>query len=155
MNIEDFECLKDLSVNGIVSLTQSNNYAVAIYESNIPYKPGVYLVYNLNEKGENQDLLYYGKAGVTNNLGNPILNFHQLPKRLLASTPIPVNHPEFGVKKDITRALLWPWLVKNKFTNGIKIFWFITDWPKQNPNDFEKLIKKELYLKYPKWKKSL
>jgi hypothetical protein len=83
------------------------------------------------------------------------LNFHQLPQRLVATTSIPSNHPEFGKKKDITRAKLWPWFVRTKFIYGIKIYWFVTEWAKQNPIDFEKRIKLELNQKFPKWQKSI
>ena len=155
MRIENFEFLKEQSVKGYVLLKNENKYAESIYESNIPYRPGVYLVYSLNEKGEDKELLYYGKAGVTNNSGAPHLNFHQLPKRLVATTPIPSSHPEFGKKKEITRAALWPWFVKTKVVYGIKIYWFVTEWPKQNANDLEKKIKLQLKQTYPKWQKSI
>lgn len=155
MKIEDFEFLQALSTKGNIVLTREKNYAEAIYESNIPFRPGVYLVYALNKNGENQDLLYFRKAGVTDYSGRTILNFHQLPKRLLATTKTPENHPDFGRKKDITRAKLWPWYVINKYKNGIKIYWFVTEWPNQNPNEFEKKIKSQLRINYPKWEKSI
>lgn len=155
MKLNDFKFLEQLPTKGVVILKSGKNYAEAIYESNIPFRPGVYLVYSLNKKGEDQDLLYYGKAGVTDNKSNPMLNYHQLPKRLVATTSIPSNHPEFEKKKDITRAKLWNWYVENKFVYGIKIYWFITEWPKQNPNDIEKKIKKEIKQKYLKWQKSI
>jgi hypothetical protein len=157
MKIEDFEFLQDLSMKGSMVLTPDKKYAEAIYEANIPFRPGVYLVYSLNEKGEDQDLLYYGKAGVTNNEGAPHLNFHQLPKRLVATTKIPEGCPGYdaNIKKDITRAKLWPWFVENKYIFGIKIYWYVTDWPIQNPNDFEKKIKLVLKQNYPKWQKSI
>ena len=136
MKIEDFEFLKELSKKGVIVLTPDKNYAEAIYESNIPFRPGVYLVYSLNKEGLDKDLLYYGKAGVTNNLGTPHLNFHQLPKRIVATTQMPVGCLGYDAsnKKDITRAKLWPWFVKNKYKFGINIYWFITEWPIQNPN---------------------
>lgn len=155
MKIKDFKSLESLSTKGTIILTSGKNFAEAIYESNIPYRPGIYLVYSLGTNGEDQDLLYYGKAGVTDNNGNPKLNYHQLPKRLVATTSIPSNHPEFEKKKDITRAKLWTWYVENKFVNGIKIYWFITEWPKQNPNDIERKIKVEIKQIYPKWQKSI
>ena len=94
---------------------------------------------------------------MTINSDAPHLNFHQLPERLLATTRIPKGHPDYdeNVKKDITRARLWPWYVSNIYKHGIKIYWFITEWPKQNPNVFEKRIKLEMKQKYPKWKKSI
>ena len=157
MKLNDFNSLKELPTKGVVKLTNGKNYAEAIYESNIPFRPGVYLVYSLNEKGEDQDLLYYGKAGVTNNAGKPHLNFHQLPERLLAATRIPEGYHGYNAinKKDISRARLWPWYVKHFYKHGIKIYWFITEWPTQNPNDYEKKIKSQLKKNYPKWQKSI
>ena len=155
MKIKDFKFLEQLSIRGELILTSEKNYAEEIYKSNIPYRPGVYLVYALNNKGEDIDLLYFGKAGVTDYSGNSILNFHQLPKRLLATTQIPTTHPDYKTKKDISRAKLWPWYVDNFFQNGIKIYWFITEWPIQNPNTFERKIKTHLKKNYPQWKKSI
>jgi hypothetical protein len=155
MEIKNFEFLQELTSKGVIVLYRNTNYAEAIYSSNIPYRPGVYLVYSLNEKGEDKELLYYGKAGVTNNSGTPYLNFHQLPKRLVATAPIPSCHPEFEKNKKITRATLWPWYVENIYIYGIKIYWFVTEWPKHNPNDFEKKIKLQIKQKCPKWKKSI
>ncbi|WP_127142126.1 hypothetical protein [Flagellimonas marinaquae] len=157
MRVEDFEFLEELSTNGHVLLTNENEYAQSIYDSNIPFRPGVYLVYSLNDRKEDQELLYYGKAGVTENKGNPMLNFHQLPKRLVATTNIPQGHPDYKPKKrkDITRARLWPWYVRNIYKYGIKIYWFITEWPEQNPNDYEEKIKTQLKKNYPEWKKAI
>lgn len=154
MKITDFKSLKELKTNGILILTNGKSYAEAIYESNIPFKPGVYLVYSLNKKGEDQDLLYYGKAGVTNNKNQPKLNYHPLPIRLIAATKRPEEYKE-SKSFDITRAKLWPWYVKSKYKYGIKIYWFITEWPNQNPNDFEASIGLEVKHKNPKWKKCI
>jgi hypothetical protein len=155
-NVE-FKFLEQLKKRGEILLYPNSDYALEIYKANIPYRPGVYLVYALNEKDEDDKLLYYGKAGVTENKGNPMLNFHQLPKRLVATTNLPQEHPDYNPnkRKDITRAKLWPWYVKNKYKHGIKIYWYITEWPNQNPNEYEKRIKSVLKLKYPKWKKSI
>lgn len=157
MKIEDFAFLQELSIKGVIVLTPDKNYAEAIYESNIPFRPGVYLVFSLDVNGENEFLLYYGKAGVTINSNAPFLNFHQLPERLLAATRIPESYPGYNasIKKDITRARLWPWYVSNIYKHGIKIYWYITEWPTQNPNDFEKKIKSQLKKNYPEWKKSI
>lgn len=153
----DFKFLEQLKKRGEILFYPNSDYAQEIYKANIPYRPGVYLVYSLNEKGEDKELLYYGKAGVTENKGNPILNFHQLPKRLVATTNIPQGHPDYNPnkRKSITRAKLWPWFVKTKFVYGIKIYWYITEWPNQNPNEFEKRIKSQLKEKHPNWKKSI
>ena len=154
IDITHFEFLSQLIVNGTVLLYKDDNFAEKIYLSNIPFRPGVYLVYSLNKEGEDQDLLYYGKAGVTKYESQPKLNFHPLPTRLIAATKRPEEYKESN-SADITRAKLWPWYVKNIYKHGIKIYWFITEWPSQNPNDFEKKIKLELKQKYPKWQKSI
>jgi hypothetical protein len=157
MKKKDFYILNEINIKGSIILLPDSDFALEIYKANIPYRPGVYLVYALDEKGEDNELLYYGKAGVTENNGNPMLNFHQLPKRLVATTSIPTGHPDYNPnkRKDITRAKLWPWFVKTKFVYGIKIYWFVTEWPQQNPNDIEKRIKSVLKLKYPKWQKAI
>jgi hypothetical protein len=157
MRIEDFKFLNEIKTKGIIALYPKSHFALEIYMAKIPYRPGVYLVYALDEKGEDKELLYYGKAGVTENNGKPMLNFHQLPKRLVATTKIPQGHPDYNPnkKKDITRAKLWPWYASNIFKNGIKIYWYITEWPNQNPNEYEKRIKSQLKEKHPNWKKSI
>ena len=68
-----------------------------------------------------------------------------------------MNHPDFDSvkKKDITRAKLWPWYVKYNYNYGIKIYWYITEWPAQNPNDFESKIKSQIKQYDPKWKESI
>lgn len=147
--------LSELKVSGEIILKKDLNFEQEIYNANIPFRPGVYLVYSLSDKGKDEKLLYYGKAGVTNYSGNPKLNFHQLPKRLIATTKIPKNHPYFGDKKEITRAILWPWYVENIYTNGFKIYWYITEWPAQNPNIYENKIKEYIKKSDPKWKKSI
>lgn len=155
-NVE-FKFLEQLKKRGEILLYPNSDYALEIYKANIPYRPGVYLVYALNEKGEDDKLLYYGKAGVTENKGKPMLNFHQLPKRLVATTNLPQEHPDYNPnkRKHITRAKLWPWYVSNIFKSGIKIYWYITEWPNQNPNEYEKRIKFQLKEKHPNWKKSI
>jgi len=154
IDITHFEFLNQLKVKGAVLLYKDDNFAEKIYLSNIPFRPGVYLVYSLNEEGKDQDLLYYGKAGVTDYKSKPMLNFHPLPNRLIAASKRPEEYNE-SKSADITRAKLWPWYVRNNYKNGIKIYWFITEWPNQNPNEFEKEIKLKLKQKYPKWKKSI
>ena len=50
------------------------DYAQAIYNANIPYRPGVYLVYSLSMEGEDNELLYFGKAGVTGNVNDSVIS---------------------------------------------------------------------------------
>lgn len=157
MRYVEFKFLEQLKKKGEVVLYPNSDFALEIYKANMPYRPGVYLVFSLDEKGEDDKLLYYGKAGVTENGGNPILNFHQLPKRLLATSKVPYGHPDYdpNKKKSITRAKLWPWFVENRYVYGIKIYWYITEWPDQNPNDFENRIKSQLRQNCPTWQKSI
>ena len=157
--------LKELKSFGSFELLKNSNYAQVIVEACIPFQPGVYLVFSLDKTGNDRDLLYYGKAGVTANKGNPILNFHQLPSRLLAATSISGSykflHKNNKVdkhmnSKDITRARLWPWYVNNKYKDGIRVYWFITDWSiGQNPNYYENQIKKYTIIIDPNWEKSI
>ena len=157
MNFSDFEFLTQLKINGNFILKPKDSYAEVIVNANIPYKPGVYIIFSIDELENDDVLLYYGKAGVTINRNNSMLNFHQLPKRLIATTQTPDDYKKKypNTKKDITRAKLFPWYVENNFTYGIKIYWFITDWPNQNPNVFEKRIKETIKIKEPEWKKSI
>ena len=156
MKVNDFKCLKNLTINGFLLLKKGENFAEKVYLSNIPFRPGVYLIYSLDKKGEDKDLLYFGKAGVSNK-NNPYLNFHQLPERLLAATRMPKIYTDYYscVPKDITRAKLLPWYVKHIYKNGIKIYWFITKWPIQNPINIEKMIETELKNNNKTWKKSI
>jgi hypothetical protein len=154
MKINDFEILKELPGGDPILLFQGDNYAESIHKSNIPFRPGVYLVYSLTESGDDDELLYFGKAGVTDNSCKPKLNFHQLPIRLLAATLRPADC-KLSHSKFVTRAKLWPWYVDIKFKFGIKIYWFITEWPKLNPNDIERAIKFETLQNNPKWKKKI
>ncbi len=57
------------------------------------------------------------------------------------------------VKKDTTRAKLWPWYVRNQYRNGLRIFWFLAEWPHQDSNQFEKLAKR--FLKNRNWDASI
>jgi hypothetical protein len=154
MKVTDFKTLKNLIKGNPILLTQSVDYAMAIYYANIPYKPGVYLVYSLTEAGEDDTLLYIGKAGVTNKTNNPAINFHQLPLRLLAATKRPIEYTK-SKSEFVTRAKLWPWYVDVKYKHGIKIYWFLTDWPSVNPNEIEAQLKSEMLDKNPNWKKSI
>lgn len=106
MKLNDFKSLEELPTKGVVILTNGKYYAEDIYESNIPFRPGVYLVYSLNKEGEDQDLLYYGKAGVTNNSGILNLNFHQLPERLLAASAYNIKKWIRQMKEEFILSLL-------------------------------------------------
>jgi hypothetical protein len=158
-----FNCLTALKKSGYFDIQKDTNYAEAIIRAEIPYQPGVYLVFSLDISGNENLLLYFGKAGVTSNKNRPSLNFHQLPARLLAATSIGCDHKylkgrkmqNLGKKKiDITRAKIWPWYVKTKYKFGVRVYWFITDWfSGQDPNAVEKDLKFILKSELPAWKK--
>ena len=61
MKIADFETLKKLTKNGLIKYRIKDDlYHKAIIDSDIPFKPGVYLFYAV--KGEREiKLLYIGK----------------------------------------------------------------------------------------------
>jgi hypothetical protein len=144
MKISEFKCLKGRECERPVLFHEKMDYAQAIYNANIPYRPGVYLVYSTTGQNyEDKELLYYGKAGVTKNGNKPSLNFHQLPIRLLAATKRPKEYM-LSDKNDVSRANLWPWYIERGCFEGIRIYWFITEWPTENPNVLESQIKREL-----------
>ena len=154
MKIGDFQILRGLYSGLPILLKPNCDYASLLIESEIPYKPGVYLVYSIDQNNDDDELLYYGKAGVTDNGGVPRLNFHQLPARLVAAAIRPIDYP-FSNKKFVSRSKLWPWYVENIYHNGIRIYWFVVDWPTANPIEIEKEIKKELSHKNSFWKKKI
>ena len=46
MLINEFKFLTELSIKGKVLLMKNKGYAEAIYESNIPFRPGVYFYFH-------------------------------------------------------------------------------------------------------------
>ena len=149
------KCLKSFDKFGVITyLTDGDKtYIECIVESAIPFQPGVYLVYGI-KAGNVYDLLYFGKAGVTQNKGKPLVNRHQIPSRLLATTQVPKGHKNYveGKRIDISRADLWPWLAKKQKLHGLKIYWYIT-WPQHSPITVERKIRKELKGVIPEWSK--
>ena len=106
MEIRKFKFLSELKTKGHFDLKKNSDFALSIYVANIPFRPGIYLVYSLDINNNEKELLYFGKAGVTGNNGNPYLNFHQLPERLLAATMLPKFHPCRSKKKEQSRSKL-------------------------------------------------
>lgn len=79
--IEQFSFLKDLESKEIIfEPERDDSLAAVVVKSNVPYIPGVYLVYTNSTDKEGQ-LLYVGVAGSDK---NGKLNSHHPPKRLLA-----------------------------------------------------------------------
>ena len=133
MKIADFETLKKLTKNGLIKYRIKDDlYHKAIIDSDIPFKPGVYLFYAV--KGEREiKLLYIGKAGQTGSL----LNAHPLPVRLLASEPFPSWHKNYNPNKKmfLTRSKLIPEKVRHFKYEGLNIY------PEFNSNAIEKALK--------------
>ena len=78
--------------------------AATIVNANLPYKPGVYIVYNYSDNKLGA-LLYVGKSGADKK-GN--INTHQIPKRLLAVCYPPERYLRGIEKKHINRDEIWP-----------------------------------------------
>jgi hypothetical protein len=154
--IDQFPFLEVLDYKAFVfQLKTSVSLAASIVYADLPYKPGVYLVYDYtNNKLGN--LLYVGKAGVDK---DGKINTHQLPKRLLATINPQDNyrnHPNMPKSQDVTRNVAWPIMMEVDKIESIKIFCFyskISNYKvdqKNNPLNIEKQIRKIVAAK-PKW----
>lgn len=145
----------------IFNYKEDPSLAAVIVKSNLPYKPGVYLIYSLYNN-EICDLLYVGKAGADQ---NGTINTHQVPKRLLATiTPHDKykTHKDMPNRIDVTRNIAFPIMMEVDKITSIKVFCFfsnITDdmkvETKSNPVFLEREINKilkRLEIK-PKWAK--
>lgn len=121
--INQFPFLKDIEYKEFVYQPVIHvSLAAAIVSANLPYKPGVYLVYDYtnNKLGK---LLYVGKAGADKD-GN--INTHQIPKRLLAVCYPPERYLRGIEKKHITRNEIWPIMMKQDNITAIKVFCFFS-----------------------------
>lgn len=140
MKIEEFITLKKLNNRGIIKYNlKADLYHKTIIDSNIPFKPGVYLIYAVKNNVE-KELLYIGKAGHTKDK----LNAHPLPARLLAPEQVPVWHKNYSrnTKRFLSRAKFMPEKVRYFKLDGINIYWFQT-YPDLNSNAIEVLLKNE------------
>ena len=152
MKVVDFRTLKKINKNGFIKYRVNESlYHKAIIDSDIPFKPGVYLMYAVKE-GLEIELIYIGKAGETGSK----LNSHPLPVRLLAPELLPIWHKEYrkGKKKYMTRVKLIPEKVKYYKYDGLNIYWFQT-YPELNCNEIERELilecKKQNNNKLPLW----
>ncbi len=162
-SIESFyPYLKELEQSYFVfNREEDPSLAAAIVKSNLPYRPGIYLIYALNNN-EIYDLLYVGKAGADQ---NGTINTHQVPKRLLAT----INpHDKYRTHKnmpnriDVTRNIAFPIMMEVDRITSIKVFCFFSNITedmkveaKSNPVYLEREINKtlkRLEIK-PKWAK--
>ena len=57
MKIGKFQILKGLSSGAPILLTKNKDFSTEIYKANIPFKPGVYVVYSVNAKREDEELI--------------------------------------------------------------------------------------------------
>lgn len=140
MKTSEFVALKKLKNEILIEFRiNKSTYLESIINSNIPFKPGVYLIYGIKNNKEDK-LLYIGKAGHTGN----ILNAHPLPVRLLAAEPIPQWHNGYvpESKKFITRTKLMQDKVVHFGYEGLNIYCYET-FPILNCNDIERQLIKE------------
>lgn len=115
--------LKELEVIEFIYNRENHpSLASAIVNANLPYKPGVYVVYDYSEN-KLGELLYVGKAG-SNKEGN--INTHQIPKRLLAVCYPPVKYLKKMKSKHPSRNDAWPIMMEVDKISSIKVFCFFS-----------------------------
>lgn len=120
-----FRILKDLECKEFIFNPEMHpSLAAAIVSASLPYKPGVYLVFDYREDKLGK-LLYVGKAG-TDKVGN--INTHQLPKRLLAVCYPPEKYSNsiLPPPKHYSRNEAWPNMMKQDGIAAIKVFCFFS-----------------------------
>ena len=122
--IAQFSFLKGLEYKVVLFNKSYSSLAAAIVGANLPYKPGVYLVYNYSED-KLGELLYVGKSGA-DKVGN--INTHQLPKRLLAVCYPPLRYSDklSHPPKHHSRNDAWPMMMEQDGINSIMIFCFFS-----------------------------
>ena len=121
--MEQFPFLKDIEYKEFVFRPSIHvSLAATIVNANLPYKPGVYIVYNYSDN-KLGDLLYVGKSGADKK-GN--INTHQIPKRLIAVCYPPERYLKGIEKKHITRNEIWPMMMKQDNITAIKVFCFFS-----------------------------
>lgn len=121
--IEQFPFLQDLEYKEFVFQPSIHvSLAATIVNANLPYKPGVYIVYSYSDS-KFGDLLYVGKSGADKK-GN--INTHQIPRRLLAVCYPPERYLIGIEKKHITRNEIWPIMMKQDNITAIKVLCFFS-----------------------------
>ena len=151
-----FPLLKELEYKELVYQGKTHpSLAAAVVNANLPYKPGVYLVYDYSENKLGK-LLYVGKAGA-NKEGE--INAHQIPKRLLAVCYPPKKYLKKIKSKHPSRNDGWPIMMEVDNISSIKIFCFFSKIGKDfkvlmehNPLELENQIRNNLTDK-PEWAK--
>jgi len=151
-----FPLLKELEYKELVYQGKTHpSLAAGVVNANLPYKPGVYLVYDYSENKLGK-LLYVGKAGV-NKEGE--INAHQIPKRLLAVCYPPEKYLKKIKSKHPSRNSAWPIMMEIDKISSIKIFCFFSNigadfkvLMEYNPLELENQIRNNLTDK-PEWAK--
>jgi hypothetical protein len=146
--LEQFPFLQNLEYKEIIFQPDIHvSLAATVVNSNLPYKPGIYLVYNYSLKKIGQ-ILYVGIAG-SDKSGN--INTHHLPKRLLAVTYPPDKYLNKILSKHPNRNDAWPIMMQIDNIQAIKICCFFSpikeDFKVDDsklPIDFERQINKIL-----------
>ncbi|MCF8374164.1 MAG: hypothetical protein K9H64_21255 [Bacteroidales bacterium] len=118
--------LKKLQSRELIYSSDNCSYAGFIAKSQLPYSPGIYLVFNYDSKNY-EDLLYVGKAGVDK---SGRINAHQLPKRLLATIVPPEKYRQKSfelTKKYLTRVKAWPIMMDIDEISTIKIVCYFSE----------------------------
>ena len=121
--IEQFPFLKDIEYKEFVYEPVVNgSLAASIVSANLPYKPGVYIVYNYSDY-KLGNLLYVGMSGADK---DGSINTHQIPKRLLAVCYPPKKYLKEIKSKHPTRNEAWPKMMKMDSITAIKVFCFFS-----------------------------
>lgn len=94
--------------------------AASVVEANLPYKPGIYIIYNFSDDIIG-DLLYVGKAGANK---DGVINSHQIPKRLLAVCYPPIKYLPQMHSANPSRNDAWPIMMKEDGIHKIIICCF-------------------------------
>lgn len=96
--------------------------AEVVVNANLPYRPGIYLVFDYSGN-KLKKILYVGQAGADKN-GN--LNSHQIPKRLLAVNYPPTRYLNIIKDKNPNRNVAWPKMMEIDKIETIKIYCFFS-----------------------------
>jgi hypothetical protein len=121
--IDQFSFLKHMENKVFVYRPEIHiSLAASIISASLPYKPGVYMVYNYSDN-KLGNLLYVGMSGA-NKDGS--INTHQIPKRLLAVCYPPIKYLKEIKSKHPTRNEAWPKMMEIDNITAIKVFCFFS-----------------------------
>jgi hypothetical protein len=121
--VEQFPILQDLRFNEFVFQPDIHiSLAASIVSAELPYMPGIYIVYNYSNYILG-DLLYVGMSGADK---NGRINTHQIPQRLLAVCYPPKKYLNRIKSKHPTRNEAWPEMMRIDGITAIKVFCFFS-----------------------------